>query len=136
MRLLILLCSFYPMTGWALDVKSARPELALSTLFASLLLVVACIFLFAYLIKKTNLLKSQTGKHALKIVATQALNRKGQVQIIDVNGQQYLLGVTEQQITLLDKLDTPLLIKEPLENNVSSPFSILLSKISKKNNEK
>ncbi|KPU83626.1 flagellar biosynthesis protein, FliO [Psychromonas sp. PRT-SC03] len=135
-RLLILLCAFYPLSSGALEMKSPQPELSLSTLFGSLLLVIACIFLFAYLIKKTNLLKNKQNKNALRILATQSLNRKGQVQLIELNGQQYLLGVTEQNITLLDKYETPIVAKEALPNNVNSPFSILLSKMSKKNNEK
>jgi flagellar protein FliO/FliZ len=69
-------------------------------------------------------------------VASQPLTGKGRVQMIEVNGQQYLLGVTEQNITLLDKLDKPLAIgKESASAMTATPFSTLLSKMSKKTDE-
>jgi len=117
----------------ALDKDISEPDFAYAQLIVSLLLVISCIFVFAYLIKKTNLMKN-SHNHQLKIVSTYPLNNKGRLQIIECNGQQYLLGVTEQNIILLDKLDVPVM---DLSENAAqvTGFSAILSKLNKKKNE-
>ncbi|WP_354623976.1 flagellar biosynthetic protein FliO [Psychromonas sp. MME2] len=109
-----------------------NPDFALGSVLASLLLVIACIFLFAFLMKKTNLLKNGQGKTAMKVVATLPLTNKGRVQIVELNGQHYLLGVTEQNISLLDKYSKPLTTDEPTTKEVNTSFATLLAKISRK----
>lgn len=136
MRLYFVLCVFLPINVLAAEQHVDPAGLDLSSMVASLLLVIACIFVFAYLMKKSNLVKTNRSQHQIKVIATQALTSKGRVQIIDVHGQQYLLGVTEQNITVLDKLDKILALEESSEQpSPSFLFSKLLSKISKKNNE-
>ena len=133
-RFLIALFMLFPIKIWAAG-KSVAPDLALTSLLGSLLLVLGCIFLFAFLVKKTNLLKNAGGKSQIKVIATQPLTNKGRVQMIEINNQQYLLGVTEHNITLLDKLDKPLIVEEKSNRQPTMSFSALLSKISKKNDE-
>ena len=130
MRILFFtLCIFFPTVSWALEGNSTRPNFAFGSMLASLLLVIACIFVFAYLMKKTNLLKNGRGKSLIKVVATQPLTNKGRVQIVEVNGLHYLLGVTEQNITLLDKFEKPLQTETLSENEMQNPpFATLLSK--------
>ena len=135
MRFLIALFMLFPIKIWAAGKSVAPPDLALTSLLGSLLLVLGCIFLFAFLVKKTNLLKNVGGKSQIKVIATQPLTNKGRVQMIEINDQQYLLGVTEHNITLLDKLDKPLIVEEKSNKQPTMPFSALLSKISKKNDE-
>lgn len=119
----------FPTASWALEENSTHSNFAFGSMLASLLLVIACIFIFAYLMQKTNLLKNGRGKSLLKVVATQPLTNKGRVQIIELNGSHYLLGVTEQNITLLDKFEKPLQAEVVSENETdSSPFATLLSK--------
>lgn len=133
MRFLIASLLFFPLTVFAAGENSGPPDLALGSLLASLLLVLVCIFVFAYLMKKTNLLKNGRGKTLIKVVATQPLSNKSRVQMLEVNGQHYLLGVTEQNITLLDKLDAPLAEENDQQSEVAAtPFATLLSKISNK----
>jgi len=136
MRFIIVLCTFFPFAVWASQESVKSPNLPIASMLGSLLLVLACIFFCAYLMKKTNLLKNGRGKNIIKVVATQPLTSKGRVQMIEIDGQQYLLGVTEQNITLLDKLEKPLASAQELESaELKTPFSALLSKISNKNNE-
>ena len=136
MRIFSLLYLLLSVNSFAAGDKVGPPDLAITSMLGSLLLVIVCIFVFAYLMKQTNLLKNARGKSQIKVIATQPLTNKGRVQMIEVNGQQYLLGVTEQNITLLDKLDKPLVVeKHASEKQAVTPFSVLLSKISKKNDE-
>ncbi len=116
----------------AMEESMNNPDFALGSVLASLLLVIACIFLFAFLMKKTNLLKNGQGKTAMKVVATLPLTNKGRVQIVELNGQHYLLGVTEQNISLLDKYSKPLTTDEPTTKEVNTSFATLLAKISRK----
>lgn len=136
MRAFIILCIFFSIRASAAEEVVGPPGLAITSVLASLLLVLVCIFVFAYLMKQSNLLTNPKGKSQIKVVATQPLSSKGRVQMIEINGQQYLLGVTEQNITLLDKFDKPLTAEvEPDKKMTATPFSTLLSKISHKTDE-
>lgn len=128
----LVFCAIFSSHVYALEESMGNPDFALGSLLASLLLVIACIFVFAFLMKKTNLLKNGQGRSQIKVLATQPLTNKGRVQIIEVNDQHYLLGVTEQNITLLDKYAKPLITDEPSKEKVKTPFAMLLSKISNK----
>ena len=135
-RLFGVLAIFIPIYSFAAEDNVGPPDLALTSMLGSLLLVIVCIFIFAFLMKQTNLLKNGRAKSQIKIIATQPLGAKARVQMIEVNGQQYLLGVSEQNVTLLDKLDKPLAVEDDLQKqDVVPPFSALLSKISKKRND-
>jgi flagellar protein FliO/FliZ len=128
---------FLPTISWAEETLKSPPDLAVGSMIASLLLVIACIFIFAFLMKKSNLIHNGRGKSLIKVIATQPLTNKGRVQIIEVGKKRYLLGVTEQQINLLDTLVVP---EDEIADELSSekqltPFASLLSKISTKRNE-
>jgi len=124
----------------ALEETSQRPELAIGTMLGSLLLVLGCIFFFAFLMKKSNLIRHRSNRNPIKVIATHPLTNKSRVQIIDVNGKQYLLGVSEQSVNLLDQLELPLDTDEsdkgvqPLPS-FTAAFASVLSKAGKKNNE-
>lgn len=121
----------------ALEETSQRPELAIGTMLGSLLLVLACIFFFAFLMKKSNLIKHGGHKNPIKIIATQSLTNKARVQIIEVSGKQYLLGVSEQSINLLAELESSVgdkiidndVVKTP---SLSASFADVLSKVGRK----
>ncbi|WP_258546810.1 flagellar biosynthetic protein FliO [Psychromonas sp. B3M02] len=121
----------------ALEETSKRPELAIGTMLGSLILVLACIFLFAFLMKKSNLIR-HGGQHSpIKVISTQALTNKSRVQIIEVRGKQYLLGVSEHSVNLLDQLEP---VEEettdiPENPSFKAAFATVLSKVGKKNNE-
>jgi len=122
----------------ALEETSKRPELAIGTMLGSLILVLACIFLFAYLMKKSNFIRQGGSKNPIKIIATQPLTNKSRVQIVEVYGKQYVLGVSEQSINLLDQIDTPSVEQQAETQSVPSfatAFASVLSKAGKKNNE-
>jgi len=126
---------FIPTFSWAEEALKSPPDLAVGSMIASLLLVIACIFVFAFLMKKSNLIHNGRGKTLIKVIATQPLTSKGRVQIIEVNQKRYLVGVTEQSINLLDTFSIPEGEEEEQQTNSSTSFATLLSKISTKRNE-
>ena len=132
-----LLVSTFSLPSIAMEETSKRPELEIGTMLGSLILVLACIFLFAFLIKKSNLLRHGGHKNPIKIIATQPLTNKSRVQIIEVHGKQYLLGVSDQSVNLLDQLETSIIDNESAMEVQSTPsfsaaFASVLSKAGKK----
>ena len=124
----------------ALEEVNKRPEFAIGTMLGSLILVLVCIFFFAFLMKKTNLFRHATSKNPIKVIATHPLTNKSRVQLIEVNNKQYLLGVSDQSVNLLDKLECPVIDLEseklPQKNpSFAAAFATVLSKVGKKNNE-
>ncbi|PKG39856.1 flagellar biosynthetic protein FliO [Psychromonas sp. Urea-02u-13] len=133
----VVVALFFPATSWAEEALKSSPDLAVGSMIASLLLVIACIFIFAFLMKKSNLIHNGRGKTLIKVIATQPLTNKGRVQIIEVGEKRYIVGVTEQQISLLDTIAIPEdeLLAELSPETPINPFASLLSKISAKRNE-
>ncbi|GGP99811.1 flagellar protein [Shewanella ulleungensis] len=76
----------------------------LANMVGGLIVVLAIIFVLAYIVKRLNLVPSNGG--VIKTLAVTPIGQREKVVLIDVNGQQYLLGVTPQSINLIDKLDT------------------------------
>ncbi|GGQ26337.1 flagellar protein [Shewanella litoralis] len=76
----------------------------LANMVGGLIVVLAVIFVLAYIVKRLNLVPSNGG--VIKTLAVTPIGQREKVVLIDVNGQQYLLGVTPQSINLIDKLDT------------------------------
>jgi len=133
-----LITLFFPALTWgAVDSLNTPPDLAIGSMIASLILVIACIFVFAFLMKKSNLIHNGRGKNLIKVVATQPLTNKGRVQIIEVHKKRYLLGVTEQNINVLDtfELSEDEIAESLSEETPPTSFSSLLSKISAKRDE-
>ncbi|QYK14227.1 flagellar biosynthetic protein FliO [Shewanella rhizosphaerae] len=88
-------------------------ESALATMtnmLGGLLVVIALIFLLAYLVKRLKLVPTSHG--VLKTLAVTPLGQREKMVLVEVDGQQYLLGVTSQQVSLIDKLDTPITIEQ------------------------
>ncbi|CAM3995621.1 MULTISPECIES: flagellar biosynthetic protein FliO [Shewanella] len=88
-------------------------ESALTTMtnmLGGLLVVIALIFLLAYLVKRLKLVPTSHG--VLKTLAVTPLGQREKMVLVEVDGQQYLLGVTPQQVSLIDKLDTPITIEQ------------------------
>ena len=44
----------------------------------------------------------------MKIIATLSVGLKEKVMVVEINHEQYILGVTANQINLLEKLTTPM----------------------------
>lgn len=127
----------FPVLGQAEDALKSPPDLAVGSMIASLLLVIACIVFFAFLMKKSNLIRHGQGKAVIKVIATQSLTNKSRVQIVEVGEKRYLLGVTEQNINLLDILSVPdeEAGNEVVTNIPSNAFASLLSRMSTKRHE-
>ncbi|ATF09195.1 flagellar biosynthetic protein FliO [Candidatus Enterovibrio altilux] len=77
-----------------------------TTMLAALLAVISLIFTVAWLFKRMKIPILMGAKPGLKVISQLPLGQKGRVIVLDVNGEQVLIGVTVHQITLLKTLDT------------------------------
>lgn len=96
----------------------------------SLLIVVVVIVLFAWLARKSRVFGSTHQQ--LKVVATMPLGQKERLMVVDVGGEQVLLGVTGQQINLLKTLDEPMVAASAEQH----PFAEKLALLMKQKHEK
>ena len=83
------------------------------SIFLSLLLVIGVVFILAFLMRRFNV--TQSGTSNLKVVASMMAGAKERVMVIEVAGEQHLLGVTAHNINHLATLSTP------IDNSVASP---------------
>ena len=96
----------------------------------SLVVVIAFILLFAWLAQKSRVFGSN---HAhLKVVASLPLGPKERLMVVQVGDEQLVIGVTGQQINLLQTLNQPL----PVSGNELNPFANKLALMMKQQTER
>lgn len=71
-----------------------------------LLVVVGLIFLLGYLMRRIGPLAPQGGQH-IRVISTYPLGPRDRLALVDVGGQQLLLGISPGRITTLHVLDEP-----------------------------
>ncbi|NQY62328.1 MAG: flagellar biosynthetic protein FliO [Alteromonadaceae bacterium] len=76
------------------------------TMILSLLMVLVLIVVVAVVLKRFQ--PKRQGLAGLKIITSVHLGSKERLVVVQVADKQLLLGVTAQQITLLDNLEKPL----------------------------
>jgi flagellar protein FliO/FliZ len=86
--------------------KHVMANMDAGSMILSLLMVLVLIILCAFVLKRFNL--TQQGVSQLKVVTSLSLGAKERVVVIQAGEQQLLLGVTAQQVTLIERLAEPL----------------------------
>lgn len=76
------------------------------SIFLSLLLVIAIVFMLAFVMRRFNVTSSSSSH--LKVITTMVAGTRERVMVIEVAGEQHLLGVTAHNINHLAKLDNPI----------------------------
>lgn len=88
------------------EAASLSNPTSIVSIFLSLLLVIAILFMLAYLMRRFNV--THSGSSQLKVVASMMAGTRERVLVVDVGGEQHLLGITSHNINHLAKLDKPL----------------------------
>lgn len=86
--------------------KHVMANMDAGSMILSLLMVLALIIICALVLKRFNF--TQQSVSQLKVVTSLSLGAKERVVVIQAGKQQLLLGVTAQQVTLIERLDEPL----------------------------
>ncbi|MDP3845995.1 MAG: flagellar biosynthetic protein FliO [Pseudomonas sp.] len=120
-----LLCSL-PLTALAAEpgpVAATTPVVAdsnlsaqLSQMLLGLLLVIGLIFVLAWLLRRVQRIGPR-GAQVIKLLASQALGPRDRLVLVQVGGEQILLGLSAGRITPLHVL------KEPVHLPDSEPAS-------------
>ena len=88
------------------SMSSAGMGAQLSKLLLGLLLVIGLIFLLAWLLRRVQQLNPR-GTQVIKIISTQALGPRDRLVLVQVGGEQILLGLSSGRITPLHVLAEP-----------------------------
>jgi len=101
--------------------KHVMANMDAGSMILSLLMVLGLIILCALVLKRFNL--TQQGVSQLKVITSLSLGAKERVVVIQAGEQQLLLGVTAQQVTLIERLSEPLPTQKA--NTVELPKNLL-----------
>ncbi len=126
------------LTGLLSSTVSAQSELItaapleplsspyLLKLTGGLLLVVAVIFVLAWLVKKFNL-NQQSQNGLIKIIAGLSIGTRDRIVLLQIGEEQILIGLTPGRIEKLHTMSQPL--DAPEEQLASSSFAEKLNRI-------
>jgi flagellar protein FliO/FliZ len=106
---LFLFCSVVNAEASASTPQTLQNPTSILSIFLSLMLVVAIILALAFVARRFNV--TQAGNGQLKVVASMNAGAKEKIMVIDVAGEQFLLGVTAHNINQLGKLENPIVSK-------------------------
>ena len=123
--ILILGLSFF--SSIALAKGEAVGALEVGKLLAGLLVVIAVIFWGAWLAKKLNIGNRFTNNGAIKIISLLSLSTKEKIIVVEVGGEQIVVGSSQQGLQYLHTLTDPICTKNIDEKQSDEPFSIQFS---------
>jgi len=112
--------------------KHVSPSTDAATMILSLLIVLLVVIVSAYILKKFQI-TAQGGQQALKVVSSVHLGSKERVVVVQVGEKQLVLGVTANQVNLLDTLDTPLDTGKTTSEMFNKPVFNMIKNRLKKN---
>lgn len=112
--------------------KHVSPSTDAATMILSLLIVLLVVIVSAYILKKFQV-TAQGGQQALKVVSSVHLGSKERVVVVQVGEKQLVLGVTTNQVNLLDTLDTPLGTGKATSELFNKPVITMIKNSLKKN---
>ena len=101
--------------------KHVMANVDASSMILSLFMVLAVILISAFVLKRFNFVQKNTSQ--MNVVASLSLGAKERLIVVQVGEQQMVLGVTQQQITLIEKLAEPLI--KPSQNNAALTTNVL-----------
>ena len=133
----LLLGLFLPVVAWAAEpVAQTAAPLASSgmggqvvQLLLGLLLVIGLIFLLAWLMRRVQQIVPRGGQ-VIKVLATQPLGPRDRLVLVQVGGEQVLLGLTPGTISALHVLKEPVHLPdaEPASGEFAQRLMELLGK--------
>jgi flagellar protein FliO/FliZ len=106
--------------------ESPVSAMSLLQTLLGLVLVLGCIVLVAWLLKRSNSFHTAASGQ-LKVIAGLPLGTRERAVLVQVGDKQLLLGVTSQQISLLHTLDTPITTEQPVQGDFANKLRQLMT---------
>ena len=88
----------------------------LATTLGGLIIVIGVILGLTWLLKRMRVGQMLGGSSKIKVVSQMAIGQRERLAVVDVNGEQVLIGITAQQITLLKSLEHPIELETPTKS--------------------
>ena len=106
------------------------PELDFAQVMMPMIMVVALIFILAWVIKRFNPRLQTIGGKDIEILANKPVTNQARLSLVRVGGKDLLVGITSTNITLIKDFDAPIIDKGQPENqtDLSEQFKKLLRK--------
>jgi len=82
-------------------------------MFFGLIIVVSIIFGAGWVSKRLNLVQKFTSGYQIKNLATLSLTSREKITLIEVGGQQILIGIAPGQVSRLHSFDEPIEVEDP-----------------------
>ncbi|TBU95479.1 flagellar biosynthetic protein FliO [Phytopseudomonas dryadis] len=132
----LFLLAWLPLTAFAAE-PAAHTTMAgdgiggqLLQLLLGLLLVIGLIFLLAWLMRRVQRMGPRGSGQVIKIVATQALSPRDRLVLVQIGGEQVLLGLTPGRIASLHVMNEPIHLPdaEPASTEFAQRLKELLGK--------
>ncbi|MGF1699372.1 flagellar biosynthetic protein FliO [Photobacterium makurazakiensis] len=133
MVLLVTLFGFLSFPATSASSATSAPNLNIASTVASLVLVVAVILFLAWLLKRMKFPGVQSNDSSLRVLRQLPVGQRERIVLLQVGDEQMLVGVTQQNISLLGKLDQPLSMDEV---SGGQEFANQLGKLLKKDDKK
>jgi len=127
--------------GLAQNTSSLTPKVTVSEasnwpfVALTLLGMIACILVIAWFVKRFTGMTGMGGKD-LSIVSALAVGTRERIAVVDVRGEQFLVGVTAQQISLLHHFDeAPIVSNKDKNSDFAEKLQSILKHSSTKSSE-
>lgn len=105
--------------SWAAEAAETTPGISggqVFTVVAGLVFVLVLVFGCGWLVKRfSGMPSARTG--AIKVISVLPVGSRERLALVEVGGQQLLLGVTAQQINTLHTFDKPVVDAADIKNN-------------------
>jgi flagellar protein FliO/FliZ len=109
---------------------SDATEQSLLPVALSLLAVVALIFVIAAVMRRINVMGH--GSKQMQVVASMMVGTRERVVVIEVAGEQHMLGITATQINHLSRLQNPISLEQQGQQDQSMPNFLAKNGFNKK----
>lgn len=95
------------MTEASTAIDNIIPASELASVFFSLLLIIGLIFALAWLVRRFGGATGVNATSSMKVIASLSLGPKEKLLVVQVGAEQFLIGVTPQNINKIAKVDLP-----------------------------
>lgn len=117
-----------------IEPGSPPPELNFAQVMLPMVMVVALIFILAWLVKRFNPRLQTTGGKDIEILANKPVTNQARLSLVRVGGKDLLIGITPGNITLIKDFDAQVVDMTETESqtDLSEQFKKLLRRDSSK----
>lgn len=117
-----------------IEPETPPPELDFAQVMLPMVMVVALIFILAWLVKYFNPRLQTTGGKDIEILANKPVTNQARLSLVRIGGKDLLIGITPGNITLIKDFDAQVIDMTETESqtDLSEQFKKLLRRDSSK----